>query len=190
MLDCGGGKLAEIMTGLIHSSLLSMILKEPGDTTPGDHLQALAQLFERITAGAPINFRIKPSLLRLDLSNRHLMYASTEMPLYLLSQGESDMVKILEPNSGLLEGDGQESRNREWTWSPGDMLYMTTNGFQAQLNSDREPFGRKRFEALLPSLAQRRMNRQKEIFSNALANHRLLEQLTDDSLVLGVELPS
>lgn len=70
--------------------------------------------------------------------------------------------------------------------TPGNILYLTTDGYPDQLNEERKKMGTKRFKELLEGISEKPMLEQKEILDKEFAAHIGSQEQTDDVTVIGI----
>ena len=76
--------------------------------------------------------------------------------------------------------------NNEWLVAPGDVFYLTSDGFIDQNGGERDyPFGRQRFMATLGALQGRSLESQQEDLSLRLQEYMGQELQRDDITVFG-----
>lgn len=68
------------------------------------------------------------------------------------------------------------------------MIYLTTDGYMHQDNSQDKRFGSKRFKNILEDIAGLEIDKQKEILLKTLAEHQGEEKQRDDILLIGVRM--
>jgi len=78
--------------------------------------------------------------------------------------------------------------NQEVILQKGDVMYLTSDGFIDQANSERKRFGTKEFLQLLTKNAALPMISQRETLEIALKTHQQNEEQRDDITVIGIKI--
>jgi len=77
---------------------------------------------------------------------------------------------------------------QQFDYTEGDLLYMTSDGYIDQFDSnDQEKFKTKRFTSLLSSIAEQSLQEQYRIIETTHVEWRGSTHQTDDILVLGIK---
>lgn len=73
-------------------------------------------------------------------------------------------------------------------FAPGDIIYLTSDGYESQLCSNKQPDNKRlSLDALIPDLRQMDMNHQKQSLIESLETWQGTEPQTDDILVIGIK---
>ncbi|WP_299456718.1 SpoIIE family protein phosphatase [uncultured Microscilla sp.] len=75
--------------------------------------------------------------------------------------------------------------NHEVTLENGSLIYLSTDGFSDQNNTERKKYGKQRFKEMLKSIANQPLTKQKEGLEQALDDHMFGTVQRDDILLIG-----
>ena len=107
---------------------------------------------------------------------------------------ESEQSKLIE-----IKGDrksiGGKQREEKRTFTKkeiiikkNDMIYLTSDGFVDQQNSDDKKYSTKRFKEYLKFIAKLDMKEQKQALDNELNNYQSVVKQRDDITVIGIKV--
>jgi ligand-binding sensor domain-containing protein/serine phosphatase RsbU (regulator of sigma subunit) len=129
------------------------------------------------------------SLCILDLNTKKLQFAAAHNPLYIIRNGELQVIPgdKMEIGSYLLEK--LEFTNHEFQCEKGDQLYLFSDGFPDQFGG---PKGKKykylRFREFILSIHSETMNQQKNLLNEEIENWKGRFAQVDDIMVMGVRI--
>ena len=189
VIDCTGhGVPGAFMTMAVNS-----ILDHITATVQDDPARILAEL----------NRRVKETLHRsdpkglsddgLDIGlcyleqNRRIVFAGAKISLFIGRGGKMQLIRGTNKSLGYRRSSLELSfANNEWLVAPGDVFYLTSDGFIDQNGGERDyPFGRQRFMATLGALQGRSLESQQEDLSLRLQEYMGQELQRDDITVFG-----
>ena len=189
VIDCTGhGVPGAFMTMAVNS-----ILDHITATVQDDPARILAEL----------NRRVKETLHRsdprglsddgLDIGlcyleqNRRIVFAGAKISLFVGRGGEMQLVRGTNKSLGYRRSSLELNfANNEWLVEPGDVFYLTSDGFIDQNGGERDyPFGRQRFMATLGALQGQSLGNQKENLAKRLQEYMGQELQRDDITVFG-----
>lgn len=138
-----------------------------------------------------INDGMDASIAMINYDTQTLSFAAANHFAVILSV--SGAVEILHGNRRSI---GKESWRQEkvpfeqvdYSFLPGDVLFMFTDGYRDQFNAEEKKIGKKPFLELLTSIYTLPMLAQQQVLNTFFHDHKGKEQQTDDVLVLGVKL--
>ena len=187
VIDCTGhGVPGAFMTMAVNS-----ILDHITATVQDDPARILAEL----------NRRVKETLHRsdprglsddgLDIGlcyleqNRRIVFAGAKISLFVGRGGEMQLVRGTNKSLGYRRSSLELNfANNEWLVEPGDVFYLTSDGFIDQNGGERDyPFGRQRFMATLGALQGQSLGNQKENLAKRLQEYMGQELQRDDITV-------
>jgi serine phosphatase RsbU (regulator of sigma subunit) len=144
-----------------------------------------------------------------SIKGSKIIFAGAHLPLYIVKSGaaaqkgkgkkevDSEIVEIKGDRKAIgglqLKVDTGEKRRftqKEIIVHPGDMIYLTSDGFAHQNNSKDEKYGKKRLKDFLKVIAGFSMKEQKKKLVKELASHMENENQRDDITLLGMRTPS
>lgn len=199
VVDCTGHGVPGAFMSMIGGSLLRNIVAERGITDPATILELLnrgvRETLQQSREGVGSQDGMDACLCVLEESTGSVSFAGAKRPLYL-ARRDGD------PAAGLVEVKGDRAsvggRQKEETRSftsqrveaaPGDMLYLTTDGFSDQNGAGGKRFGAERFKALLRSVSPLPAERQREALLAELDAHQGAERQRDDITIVGFRVP-
>ena len=142
-----------------------------------------------------------------SVNGSKIIFAGAHLPLYIVKAGAAaqkgkkkvdfEVVEIKGERRAigglqLREDMGVKRRfiQKEILVHPGDMIYLTSDGFAHQNNNKDEKYGKKRLKEFLKGIAGLSMKEQKKKLVKELANHMDNENQRDDITLLGMRIPS
>lgn len=145
------------------------------------------------------------ALCIIDKQNRTIQYSGAYNPLYLIRKAEANpladageeymdgyelvQVKADRMPIGIYIREKDSFSVHEFEVSPGDTLYLFSDGYQDQVADDGvSKFMAKRFKSLLLSIQDRSMTEQKEILEAEYNKWKGQYKQIDDVIVLGFKL--
>ncbi len=194
--DCTGHGVPGAFMSLLGSSQLSDIIKF-NRTYATD--EVLNQLHDRIMANLHKNVNaqhlkdgIDLSLCRINTANGMMQFSAANRPVIWLHEGE---IQVLEPDKlpigysvAAPEMTGRKFSYQLFQLSPGDRLYLYTDGITDQFGQDNQrKLGRNRLHEFLLENRHLTMAEQKTAFETYLENWRGNRSQTDDILLIGLE---
>ncbi len=197
--DCTGHGVPGAFLSMIGASLLNQIIKEKKILSP-------ALILEQLHIGIRTALRQEDkknqahdgmdiAVCLIDLRERKITYAGAKRPLYFygvpIIENTANLKKIAGDRKSI--GGAQKERKRSFSettfqYSPGDMLYLSSDGLVDQHNRQDKKFGSLALQTLLKTLAHKQLSLQKAIILEALSNHQGKESQRDDITLLGVRL--
>ncbi len=194
VVDCTGHGVPGAFMTMAVNSILDNITKTVND----DPARILAEL----------NRRVKETLHRsdprgladdgLDIglcyweNNRRIVFAGAKSSLFIHRAGQLQLIRGNNKSLGY-----RRSRldlgfnNNEWLLEPGDVFYLTSDGFIDQNGGGHDyPFGRKRFMDTLAGLSGLSLSQQKDGLVQVMQKYTGEETQRDDITVLGFALLS
>lgn len=197
VVDCTGHGVPGAFMSMIGGSLLRSIIVERGVTDPAvilDELngavqETLQQTAERLGAQDGMD----ACLCVFDLATGAVTFAGAKRPLYVVrgSGGSTELVELAGDRASI--GGRQRQGGRPFTSqpipvSPGDMLYLTSDGYIDQNGEAGKRFGSERFKALLKDIAGWDPAAQAERLSSVLEAHQGEGKQRDDITIIGVRI--
>ena len=189
VIDCTGhGVPGAFMTMAVNS-----ILDHITATVQDDPARILAEL----------NRRVKETLHRsdpkglsddgLDIGlcylehNRRILFAGAKISLFVGRGGKMQLIRGTNKSLGYRRSSLELAfANNEWLVEPGDVFYLTSDGFIDQNGGERDvPFGRQRFMATLGALQGHSLTSQRESLAARLQEYMGEELQRDDITVFG-----
>ncbi len=198
-VDCTGHGVPGAFMSMIGSQLLSKIVKEDKIYDPAEILLqlhngiylSLKQATSDNTDGMDVCLcridknTIKPNEIKVTFSG-------AKRPLYYFKKQKNTLTRIKGDRKTI---GGKPTRNMlakftntEIILQKEDLIYLTTDGYIDQNNSERIRLGSRKFENIISNNANKPLNEQKQILETELNNWQILEQQRDDITVVGIKL--
>jgi PAS domain S-box-containing protein len=123
---------------------------------------------------------------------RTIEYCGASRPLIYYSQNKEDLM-IDKGWCKTVGGvhfmqDKLHYTTRSIELDKGDFLYLTSDGFISQMNTDMKRFGSKKFLQLLKNIAKHDFGKQQQILEKEFAEFKLQTEQYDDVTVWGIKL--
>jgi two-component system, sensor histidine kinase LadS len=126
---------------------------------------------------------------KIDTENIIMTMAAAKTSVYYTDSRE----EIVRLHGNRLSIGGRLSENKQFSsqrvkLKKGDTVYLSSDGFYDQNNSNRQSFGLPAFKKLLAELAVLPLNQQNELLLEALRKHQGSEPQRDDISVVGLKI--
>ena len=191
--DCTGHGVPGAFMSMIGNSLLNRIIKEKGETVP---CEILSQLHKGVSEALQQNKDTETrdgmdiALVSIDRKTGTIAYAGANRNLYFA--GASGMQEITANKSaigGLHSVDEVKFSNHEFSFSGGDTIYLSTDGYADQFGGpEGKKFRTRRFREMLELMKGKKMDAQLNELEITLAEWMGNNEQLDDILVIGVKL--
>jgi serine phosphatase RsbU (regulator of sigma subunit) len=195
--DCTGHGVPGAFMSAIGESLLGQIVIEKNVMNPAKILEQLHRLVRRALnqsdeiGGSQDGMDVGIIVMEksADPNMRTIYFAGARRPLYYTKEGELCEIK---PDRSSIGGWQQEAE-RHYTehcieLAVGEMIYMTTDGYADQPDSQMRVFAAKRLRELLKSIADKPDDTQLKILEEELKRHQGTEPQRDDITVVGIRI--
>ncbi len=197
--DCTGHGVPGAFLSMIGHSLLNKIIKEQKVLSPALILQRLHKEIRSALRQDDIKQQshdgMDIGLCQIDLVAQKIIYAAAKRPLYFYNSLANKAVQQLQSIRGDRKSIGglQKERQRSFTenefhYSPGDMLYLSSDGLVDQHDAKDKKFGSLKLFELLSSLADKPAVDQKQLILQALNEHQGAESQRDDITLFAARL--
>lgn len=129
------------------------------------------------------------SLIMIEDNGKKLQFAGANNPLYIIHEGELNVVKGDRMPIGIHLNFNQPFTNHIIDIHSGDMLYMFTDGYADQFGGPHnKKFRYRQYQELLLSLYKWPLNKQKEALDRTMVDWMGKNDQVDDILVLGLRI--
>jgi serine phosphatase RsbU (regulator of sigma subunit) len=128
-------------------------------------------------------------LIQVDIKRHRLLFAGARRPLFWVHAGKGqeisgDRITIGSP----WEGEAPEFTLHTLEVSPGDMVYLFSDGYSDQLSPDNKRYQHRRLLELLESIAPHPAHQQRLLIEAELARWMGTTRQTDDILIIGLRI--
>jgi serine phosphatase RsbU (regulator of sigma subunit) len=189
VIDCTGHGVPGAFMTMAVNSILDHIATEVND----DPARILAELNRRVKLTL---HRSDPRGLAddgLDIglcyweNHRRIVFAGAKISLFINRAGQLQLIRGNNKSLGYRRSRPDLSfSNNEWILEPGDVFYLTSDGFIDQNGGERDyPFGRKRFIDTLSGLAGLALPQQRDGLIQVMQQYMGEETQRDDVTVFG-----
>ena len=193
--DCTGHGVPGAFMSMIGNTAFNQIVKENNVYEPGEILNRLRQHIVTSLQLDAEGHRRSDGMDVAVISYHHgtgkLHFAGAKRPLYRITEGRLEEYKgNFEPIGYMGDIDFKGYETVPVNWKPGDMLYLSTDGFADQFGGPKEKkFMVKRLKDVLVSVAHKPMYLQWEELDELLLKWKGAEPQTDDILLIGLRHP-
>lgn len=196
-IDCTGHGVPGAFMSLIANSKLNKVVLEMGVRDPGKILNCV---HEEIIASLNQNLELSDTQDGMDMSicvlqqGKPIQYAGARAPLMRISNGVATELKT---DSLAIGGTFFRDHNmpnggfvtRELEYTPGDYIFLYTDGFVDQFGGDaNKKLNKQNFQKILCTIAADRLANPKAILDAELSRWRRETPQLDDILIMGVML--
>ncbi|MCP4214292.1 MAG: response regulator [bacterium] len=195
VVDCTGHGVPGGFMSMMGYTLLNKIIIENGIADPAIVLEQLNTEVRRALKQADSSRStdgMDMVLCFIQKNKGRIAVAGARNPLYLAKMnGKTTELVHLKGNRksiGGRMGKHVEFDKHQLEYSPGDMIYMISDGFADQRGKNGNKFSSRRFRELLESIAHHPVNTQKELLEKELSQHQGTEEQVDDITIIGVKL--
>ncbi len=198
VVDCTGHGVPGAFMSMLGIRLFNEIVNERKIFNPAEILNELDKgiiksLRQDKTSN---NDGMDISLCKIEYANEEnesvkVTYSGAKSPLYYIVKNENKKIVRIKGTfkdiGGTFEFD-HKFENQEFFLNRGDLLYLTSDGYIDQNNSDRIRFGTVKFMKLLRAISSRSLEAQKNVLKREFDSFRENEEQRDDITVLGIKL--
>ncbi len=195
--DCTGHGVPGAFVSIIGSTLLDKIILSSNQDDPAYILHQLHFEFLRILRqnesynkdGMDIGICVIEELL-FDFLFKKIVFAGAKRPLWYLRKQDNNVQKIL-PTRRSIGGEQNENIpfQNHTLYLPNDThLYMASDGFADQNNSERKKIGEKKLLDLFLLFRRKTMYNQKIKLEIFLDEYQLGTEQRDDIMLIGIKL--
>ncbi|HOP04655.1 MAG TPA: tetratricopeptide repeat protein [Tenuifilaceae bacterium] len=193
VIDCTGHGVPGSFMSLIGNTMLNQIINEWQTRDPGlilelMHLQVRKALKQDNT-NSKAHASMDICLVTIDPQKGVGTFAGASRPLYLF---QNNTYKKISGDCRSVGGYQRESKryftNFDFDITKPTTIYLTTDGFADQMNSNVRKYGTRRLIKLLQDIHNEPMAKQKEILLTEYHNHKKDAEQIDDICILGLKV--
>lgn len=193
VVDCTGHGVPGALLSIIGNTMLNKIVNENRVFDPAsiiEHLhQSVRMILKQENKNAETTDGMDVCLCKVSKDIGKIIFAGAKRPLYHFT--DSKLVEIKGDRKSV--GGKQKENKRTFTNKSidvqhGDIIYLTSDGFADQNNSEGKKYGSKRLKEFLQSNANLTLAKQKEILLSELHYHQGSEEQRDDITVIGIKI--
>ncbi len=193
--DCTGHGVPGALLSIVGSRLMSEIIFNQKNYNPQKILTLLNERFLSV-----LKQEKKDSLDGMDLAlvrierkgeEYEIIFAGAKRPLLYYDFDKKILQKfngVRKSIGGILQNTNLKFTQNDFVAKSGDILYLYTDGYIDQGNSQRRRFGTRRLLEILERNAQLSLDEQKIILMKSLTQWQSTEMQRDDITFLGIKL--
>jgi len=153
----------------LHNAIRRALQQETGDSKSGDGMEVAACMIDRETG--------------------NVTFAGAGRPLYYVCNSELFEIKGDRKSIGGRQREKKRTfKNHEIPIRSETVLYLTSDGFADQNNSENKKYGSLRLKQFLKAHAHLPMDRQQDAILLELRDHQGIEEQRDDITIIGIKL--
>ncbi|WP_375559524.1 two-component regulator propeller domain-containing protein [Bernardetia sp. OM2101] len=194
VVDCTGHGVPGAFMSMIGNTILNEIVTLQNITEPAQILENLNQgIWEALHQEDYQNLDGMDLCLCViedadELNMRVVNFAGAKRPLFILKNDKLIEVKGSRKSIGGRQKTDAEYEQRQLLLHPGDILYLTTDGYVDQNDFERIKYGTLRFKKVLASFTGMSLHDQKEVLLEEMRNHMGEEEQRDDITLIGLKM--
>lgn len=193
-VDCTGHGVPGAMMSIIGRNLLDQAVNEKGLTLPSQILNFL-QVGLMVAFGQTESEKsdvfdgMDLSLISIDLANHKLDFAGANNPLYLVRDGELQIIKGDKVGISAQYQAFGGYNNAELDIEEGDMIYLFSDGYPDQFGGERnKKFTYRRFADMLVENYTKPVQEQRQLLDDEVESWKGDRDQTDDICVMGTRI--
>jgi serine phosphatase RsbU (regulator of sigma subunit) len=192
-VDCTGHGVPGAFMSIIGHNSLNKIVREYGIVKPSAILDQLNNEVVKALLGrheTTVNDGMDLTLLAYDKKNRKMEFAGAYNPLYLVRNGEITVYKSDRFPIGMSTMEQKKNfTNIEVDIQPGDMVYLSSDGYADQFGGENETkYMSANFKKLLSQIYSLPVNEQKDKLDAEIIRWKGDLSQVDDILVIGTRI--
>ncbi len=191
--DCTGHGVPGALLSIVGNMLLNEIINKYDVYDPAGILEYLHESVRTVLSQKDeqchSNDGMEVSLCRFSKDYSELVYAGANRPLYMVRNHRLNQI------DGDKKGIGGKQREEKRSFTSKiikledkDMLYLTTDGFVDQANTEDKKFGSRRLKHLLQYISDKDSSQQLKILLDNFSSHSENEAQRDDVTIIGVRI--
>lgn len=190
-VDCTGHGVSGAFLSMIGHTLLNKIVLEDQIFDPA---QILGHLHNGVRTAlqqetGDTRDGMDVCLCRIYADRQHVTFAGANRPLYYISQQQFEEIKGDRKSIGGRQKEEQRTfTNHGITLSPGDTLYLSSDGLADQPNPEGKKLGSKKLKILLSEVAPLPIAEQERCIRAHIQAYQQNEPQRDDIMLLGLRI--
>ncbi len=191
-VDCTGHGVPGAFMSIMGIALLNEISRQDTLSTPCDILEVMRNQikasFKQTTASYQAADGMDLAFCSIDLEKKKLQFAGANNPLIIIRNKEMLFYKGTRNPIGSYIKE-IPFQNNEIELKQGDVLYLFSDGFRDQINTDRKKYTMRRFKLFLQEISNKSLAEQEIEIGNELEKWRDGYSQIDDILIIGLKIP-
>ncbi len=194
-VDCTGHGVPGAFMSMIGNSLLNEIVLEKREKEPAKILSLLNEkVIEALRQDETDNSDgMDICFISINLDNNQITFSGAKRPLFIYKNGEKKLNEIKGDRISIGGAKNRDQKNEGFNnhiikTDPGDILYLSSDGFTDQNNSERKRFGSNRLKEVILENISLPMNKQLEVIEANLKEFQQNEEQRDDITLIGIKM--
>tara|TARA_B100000809_G_scaffold263054_1_gene315411 strand:- start:1803 stop:3017 length:1215 start_codon:yes stop_codon:yes gene_type:complete len=185
--DCTGHGVPGAFMSMIGNTILNKVVNENGVTKPSDILFQLRDGIFKSFNSSESKDGMDISIISYDRDNRLLEFAGANNPMYLVREGNLEVIKGDKQPVGYFLGKEAPFTNHTIHILPEDVVYIFSDGYQDQFGGERDTkFMVGRYKKLLLEHHQKSGQLQRQILDDTIEDWMAETKQIDDILIIGI----
>lgn len=189
--DCTGHGVPGSMLSLIGTKLMDEGVLNKGIKSPAELLEFMDQKFTEFLNKDVEENRlwdtIDVCLVKYERNFNRIVFSGAKRPLFLVDK-EINEIKGTKRSIGDFLNKKYDFTDNEIQLQRNTILYLTSDGYQDQLDENGKKIGSKRLKNELFQVSDKDFDKQLEYFSNELVKFQKVEDQRDDITIIGIEI--
>lgn len=197
VVDCTGHGVPGAFMSMISNRLLSEIVNEKHIFSPAQILEQLNKSIRKALkqdiSDNKDGLDMALCLIETDFDgNKSMVFAGAKRPVFVYESAKSEfnIYKTTRKSIGGFTSKFNKSKFSDTSIKlhPGDIIYLSSDGYTDQNNEARKRFGTAHFIDVLVENIDKPMNTQKEMLEIKLEEHMKNTQQRDDITIIGIKI--
>ncbi len=189
--DCTGHGVSGAFLTILAISFIENFIAIHNNFSAAEILEFLRErfidIFSKKRKRKVLSDGMDAAIVLIDRRNRVINYAGAHMPILFISDGNIIKYKATLNYVGY-NRIMRDFENIFFEYKSGDMLYMFSDGYYDQLNSEYKKFSFNRFKKVIEEIHSKPFEIQKDIFIEKFNSWRGNMDQVDDVTILGLTL--
>jgi serine phosphatase RsbU (regulator of sigma subunit) len=193
VIDCTGHGVPGAFMSVIGNTMLNQIVNEWQTRSPALILEIMhkqvRKALKQDESDSKGHVSMDICLVSIDLSNKLVTFAGASRPIYVVQNNRVEKI-MGDPRSigGYQREDSRYFTNHNITLDQPTTLYLTTDGYIDQMNSEYKKFGQRQFSKLLLDIYDKPVEIQHKLLLSTLERHQMEQDQIDDICILGLRV--
>lgn len=193
VLDCTGHGVPGSFMSLIGNILLNQIVNEWHTHDPALILEYLHEKIRQALQQNETHSKSHASMdvcfVKANLKTHKITFVGANRPLYVIKNGSLLKINGDKKSVGGFQREAKRYfTNQEIQLDSDSRIYLTTDGYVDQMNSEKRKFGPNQFLKLIEENSDKPMAAQKNILLNMFDIYKQGEEQIDDICILGINI--
>jgi len=185
------GAFLTMLVKALETQIISRINNNTLEASPAKILQYFNKSIKIMLnqdKGSKSNTGFDGGVLYYNKAKKTCKYAGAKTPLYIIKNNQVKVIKSDRKNVGFIRTKiDQEYTEYEINIEKGTKLYITTDGITDQEGTNNNTYGKDKFQKLLLSIHQEKLEKQKQIIIKSFLDFKKTSTQSDDITIFGIE---